>query len=70
VFVAELEKGAEIPYPLGRTRAAWVHLVHGEVVVNGVALRTGDAVAVTGEERLTLAGRDANSSEILPFDLA
>lgn len=70
VFVAELGKGAEIPYRLGLNRAAWLHVVRGEVAVNGVALRTGDAAAVSGEEHLAIGGQDAESSEILLFDLA
>jgi quercetin 2,3-dioxygenase len=70
VFVADLAQDVEIPYSLGSNRAAWVHVVRGEVGVNGVALRTGDAAAVTGEKQLTLTGRDAGSSEILLFDLA
>jgi hypothetical protein len=70
VFVAELAKGAEIPYTLRSNRAAWVHVVRGEVAVNGVRLHTGDAAAVGGEENLALAGAGAESSEILLFDLA
>ena len=70
VFVAELAKGAEIPYSLGSNRAAWAHVVRGEVGVNGVALRAGDAAAISGEEHLALSGGDAESSEILLFDLA
>jgi redox-sensitive bicupin YhaK (pirin superfamily) len=70
VFVAELAKDSEIPYSLGPHRAAWVHVVRGEVVVNGMTLRTGDAAAVSGEEQLALSGGDAESSEILLFDLA
>ena len=69
VFVAELAKGAELPYSIGPNRAAWVHVVRGEVAVNGVALHTGDAAAVSGEERLALTAGDAASSEILLFDL-
>lgn len=69
VFVANLANGARIPYSLGSSRAAWVHVVRGEVTVNGIALHTGDAAAVTGEEDLALAGTGAGSSEILLFDL-
>jgi quercetin 2,3-dioxygenase len=69
VFVAELAKGAEIPYNLDSRRAAWVHVVRGDVAVNGVALHTGDAAAVSGEANLALTGGDAGSSEILLFDL-
>lgn len=70
VFVAELAKGIEIPYSLSPNRAGWVHVVRGEVAVNGVALRTGDAAAISGEKHLTLTGGgDAEASEILLFDL-
>jgi redox-sensitive bicupin YhaK (pirin superfamily) len=70
VFVAELAKGAEIPYILGSKRHAWVHAVQGEISVNGIELHTGDAAAVSGEEKLTLSGLGAKPSEILLFDLA
>jgi quercetin 2,3-dioxygenase len=68
VFLAQLAKGAELGYDLAPNRAAWVHVIRGEVVVNGVALSTGDAAAVTGEKHLALTG-PAESSEILFFDL-
>jgi quercetin 2,3-dioxygenase len=70
VFVAELDKGMEIPYRLSSNRGAWVHVIRGEVTVNGAALHTGDAAAITGEEQLALTGGDAKPSEILLFDLA
>jgi len=70
VFVAELGKGVEIPYDLGSNRAAWVHVVRGEVAVNGVPVRTGDAAAIKDESRLLLTGSDVEGSEILLFDLA
>ncbi len=70
MFVAELAKGAEIPYSLASKRAAWVHVVRGGVAVNGIELHTGDAAAVSGEEKLALTGLDSDPSEILLFDLA
>jgi quercetin 2,3-dioxygenase len=69
LFVTQLGKDKEIPYPLGANRAAWVQVVRGEAAVNGIPLRTGDAAAISGEEQLTLTGRDPASSEILLFDL-
>lgn len=69
VFVADLDRGVELPYALDSKRAAWVHVVRGEVAVNGIVLHTGDAAAVSGEEHLTLAGRGSESSEVLLFDL-
>jgi quercetin 2,3-dioxygenase len=70
MFVAELAKGAEVPYSLGSERAAWVHVVQGAVAVNGIEIHTGDAAVVSGEEKLALTGVDAQPSEILLFDLA
>ncbi|MEO5922946.1 MAG: pirin family protein [Bryobacteraceae bacterium] len=69
MYVAELEKGVEIPHALGADRAAWVHVVRGEVSVNGKALKGGDAAAVSGEALVTLLGRGAEPSEVLLFDL-
>jgi hypothetical protein len=65
LFVADLQ-GTEVTHSLGVDRAAWVHVVRGEIGVNGTPLRTGDAVAATGEENVTLSG----TGEILLFDLA
>ena len=70
MFVAELAKGVEVPYSLSAERAAWVHVVRGTVAVNGIELQTGDAAAVSGEEKLALTGVDSEPSEILLFDLA
>jgi redox-sensitive bicupin YhaK (pirin superfamily) len=69
VFVAELAKDIEIRHTLGPQRSAWVHVVRGEVAVNGTVLRTGDAAAVSGEQHLSLTGGNAESSEILLFDV-
>jgi redox-sensitive bicupin YhaK (pirin superfamily) len=70
MFVAELAKGVEVPYSLSSERGAWVHVVRGEVAVNGIELHTGDAAAVSGEEKLALTGIGAEPNEILLFDLA
>lgn len=53
---------------LDPARKAYVHLVRGQIDVNGVRLNGGDAVAVAGESLLELAnGQDA---EVIVFDLA
>ncbi|WP_296446260.1 pirin family protein [Rhodoferax sp. UBA5149] len=52
---------------LDPARKSYVHLVRGELHVNGVALATGDAALIEGERQLTLDhGKDA---EVLVFDL-
>ncbi len=48
-------------------RKAYVHLVRGELDVNGKPLRAGDAAMLDGENRVQLAG--GKSAEVLVFDL-
>jgi len=53
---------------LDPARKAYVHLVRGELSVNGQVLQAGDAAPLEGESLLRLSGgRDA---EVLVFDLA
>lgn len=48
-------------------RRAYVHLISGELTVNGQVLQAGDAIAMAGESEVVVAnGRDA---EVLVFDL-
>jgi redox-sensitive bicupin YhaK (pirin superfamily) len=68
VFLGDVASGAELIHPIAPGRAAWLHLIRGQVDVDGVLLATGDAVAVTDESKLAIRGRDANS-EVLLFDL-
>jgi redox-sensitive bicupin YhaK (pirin superfamily) len=65
---AGLFDGAETAVlDVAQDRRAYVHLVRGELIVNGVQLKGGDALKLGGVTRLTLAGgRDA---EVLVFDL-
>ena len=70
VFVAELAKDERVAYELGTKRHAWVHVVKGSVTVNGTALRTGDAAALSDEQALTVTGEGSGPSEVLLFDLA
>ncbi len=66
---AGLFDGAErAQIALDPTRKAYVHLVRGELEVNGERLSAGDAAVLDGETQLSLAhGKDA---EVLVFDLA
>jgi len=65
---AGLFKGAEsAQMVLDADRKTYVHLVRGELSVNGQALAAGDAAKLEGETELHLAqGREA---EVLVFDL-
>ena len=70
VSVAELTPGKELTYPLGAKRHAWLHVVDGDVTVNGKELHAGDAVAADQEEKLEVVAKGKGNSEILLFDLA
>ena len=70
LLVSELGDGQTVTYALGAKRYAWLHVVRGAVIVNGTALKTGDAAAVSAEDALTVTGSDAKPSEVLLFDLA
>jgi redox-sensitive bicupin YhaK (pirin superfamily) len=54
--------------PLAPGRSTYVHLVRGELEVNGQLLRAGDAAGLRGEPLLRLRG--GRAAEVLVFDLA
>jgi redox-sensitive bicupin YhaK (pirin superfamily) len=62
----DADQSAELT--LSQGRKAYVHLLRGELEVNGVSLSTGDALMLEGETKVHIAkGRDA---EVLVFDLS
>jgi redox-sensitive bicupin YhaK (pirin superfamily) len=66
---AGLFDGAEaVTLALDPKRKTYVHLVRGQLEVNGQVLHTGDAVALQSESQLQLAHGEA--AEVLVFDLA
>jgi redox-sensitive bicupin YhaK (pirin superfamily) len=70
VAVAELTPGKSLRYALEKGRHAWLHVIRGEVKVNGTSLSTGDAVAAENEPGLEIAAQGTATSEVLLFDLA
>lgn len=66
---AGLFDGAEAAtLALDPARKGYVHLVRGELTVNGQRLSGGDAALLDGEEALRIA--DGKEAEVLVFDLA
>ncbi len=65
---AGLFDGAETAHiALDPARKAYVHVVRGQLTVNGQALQGGDAAKLEAEATLTIAnGKDA---EVIVFDL-
>ena len=69
VFVTELSPGHTVSHDLRKGRHAWVHVVRGAANVNGASVTTGDAVALSMEEKLTISGEGTQPTELLIFDL-
>ena len=68
LFAGLLDGDEKASLALDPERKSYVHLVRGELEVNGQKLSGGDAAMLQGESQLTLgAGKDA---EVLVFDLA
>jgi redox-sensitive bicupin YhaK (pirin superfamily) len=59
------DQSAELP--LAAKRKCYVHLVRGEIAVNGTPLFDGDAALLEGESRVYL--NQAKGAEVLVFDL-
>jgi redox-sensitive bicupin YhaK (pirin superfamily) len=68
IYSALLERGQHVVHELAPTHAAWLHVVHGEVTLDDLALTTGDGAGVTSERSVSLTAR--GDSEILLFDVA
>ncbi len=68
LFLGLLDEGAEQTHALPDGRSAWLQVLRGEVLLNGVPLSAGDGAAVTDETTLTLLATE--SAEVLLFDLA
>ncbi|MDR2853110.1 MAG: pirin family protein [Burkholderiaceae bacterium] len=68
VYAGLFDGDEKLDAALDPKRKSYVHLVRGELEVNGMRLKVGDAAMLEGESRLALgAGKDA---EVLVFDLA
>lgn len=66
IFACVLDSGQSVERPLVNGRYSWVHCASGNITLNGVALKEGDAVAMENEKALQASG----TGEFLYFDLA
>ncbi len=67
MYSAILDGPDTLSHPLRPGRLAYVHVVRGSLQVNGQALGGGDALKVSGESGVALAG--GQKAEVLLFDL-
>lgn len=68
VYAGIFEAGQASELPLAKGRHAWVHVVQGNVRVNGRDLKEGDGAAFSDEPAVHVEG--FNQGEVLVFDLA
>ncbi len=68
LLAGKLGVGEIARYELAPTRHAFLHVARGELQVNGLDLRAGDALQVSEESELQLSR--ARDAEVLLFDLS
>ncbi len=67
LWLAKFNHREALTHELRPNRQAWIHVVAGEVELNGKLLAAGDGVAVSPASKLELAGR--GEAQVLLFDL-
>lgn len=67
LYATLLAADETVEHVLAPGRRAYVHVASGDVVLNGLALSTGDGVKIADETRLSLTA--AGAAEVLLFDL-
>ncbi len=67
VYAGLFDGGEKAELVLDPQRNAYVHLIRGQLRLNGTTLEEGDGARVRGEDRLILS--DGQGAEVLVFDL-
>jgi redox-sensitive bicupin YhaK (pirin superfamily) len=67
IYATILNGADSVEHALEKGRTAYVHVIRGNVSINGMELKGGDALKVTNEQAVTLARAEA--AEVLLFDL-
>ncbi len=67
VYLAKLNRGDAVKHTLQSQRHGWVQVAEGEVILNGTALKAGDAAALSDEQAIEITG--SQPSQVLLFDL-
>ena len=67
LYLADLDAGRELQYPVGKGRGVWLQVIRGEIEAGGQTLHTSDGLAV--EDEPALAVRAVGAAEIMVFDL-
>ncbi len=68
IYLADLSDGSPLEYRLERDRHAWLQVLRGTLIANGITLDPSDAMALSDERLLTL--KATSDAEVMLFDLA
>jgi quercetin 2,3-dioxygenase len=68
IYLADLVAGKDLTYSVSANRHVWIQVLRGQATINGYSLQTGDAIAVSDENLLTL--QSDSEAEVMLFDLA
>jgi redox-sensitive bicupin YhaK (pirin superfamily) len=66
LYMGILAEEQEIEHTVDSGRHAWLQMVRGEIVLNGIELHSGDGAAVSEESSMKIHA--SKSSEFLLFD--
>ena len=67
LYASLLDAGARVAHAPATGRGQWLHLAEGKLKVNGVEMKTGDGLAISGEA--SIAVEATGRSEFLLFDM-
>ena len=67
LYIGLFDGEQHLSLPLSKQRLTYVHLARGELSVNGISLKQGDALQLQDEPVLQLS--DGKQAEVLVFDL-
>lgn len=68
IYLADVDANSSIEHTLDLGRHAWIQVLRGTLIVNGVSLQTSDGLAVSDERALML--QSPSTAELMLFDLA
>ncbi len=68
IYLSQMDLGKEIEHELVAGRHAWLQVLRGSVLLNGMELNTSDGAAVSEETALKIFA--TTNAEIMLFDLA
>lgn len=68
IYLVDVTGSANVGFDIASGRHVWLQVLRGEVSVGDAKLSTGDAVAISDEEKLDISA--AVSAELMLFDLA